>query len=39
MAAEAKGRTVLEWAIPRSIPVACKAKALDSWAQLTGTAE
>jgi hypothetical protein len=39
MAAKAKGRTVLERAIPRSIPVACKAKALDSWAQLTGTAE
>ena len=39
MAAKAKGRTVLERAILRSIPVACKAKALDSWAQLTGIAE
>jgi hypothetical protein len=32
--AKAKGRTALEPAIPRSIPVAYKAKALDSWAQL-----
>ena len=41
MTAKAKGGTALERAIPRSIPVACKAKAckakaLDSWAQLDG---
>ena len=34
--AKAKGRMALERAILRSIPVACKAEALDSWAQLDG---